>query len=200
MPNESDIREARLEKLKALLSKCDELFGVPVLVIAQNWKDDVPMRGNMTAYAYPKLGIAKARIMLREKFLQSEYDYLIMLDDDCALYGDRKAGQDYLKKLESTDYAFRTPMSLKLFGISKKIYSQIEMPDISPEDDEGYEDIAFCKILTAKFPTENEVIECCVDEASTSFLDGYSTWSRRQVDYPLNERKTDAYVQRILNQ
>lgn len=200
LPDELSIRQERLKKLKELISKCNEIFDIPIIVIAQNWKNDVPAYKNLTAYYYPKLGIAKARIQLREKFLQSDYDYLIMLDDDCKLFGTREAGQDYLNSLDGREYAFRSPLSLKLFAISQKAYSQIEMPDISPEDNEGYEDIAFYKILTAKFPVENEIIECCIDEVSISFLDKYSTWARGYIDYPLNERKTNEYVQKILNQ
>ena len=40
-------------------------------------------------YSYNnKLGITGARKKLREIFINSEYDYLIMLDDDNRIYGE----------------------------------------------------------------------------------------------------------------
>ena len=45
------------------------------------------------------LGIIQARIKLREEFLASNFDYMIMLDDDSKIIG--HDGSVYLKEIES---------------------------------------------------------------------------------------------------
>ena len=75
------------------------------------------------------------------------------------------------------------------------------MPDISPENNEGYEDIAFSEILVAKFPIKKKEILTHIYERSTSFLDKNSTWAngKNNIDYSLNMKKTKEYIQNILN-
>lgn len=36
LPDAPEIRKARLEKLNNLLKKCDEIFKLPIIIIAQN--------------------------------------------------------------------------------------------------------------------------------------------------------------------
>jgi len=61
-----------------------------VIIIAQNWGDTMPTQIDsvVTLHKYKsKLGITGARRALRNAFLSSEYDYMIMLDDDIVLTG-----------------------------------------------------------------------------------------------------------------
>lgn len=36
LPPDQDIRSQRLEKLNKLITKCDEIFKLPIIIIAQN--------------------------------------------------------------------------------------------------------------------------------------------------------------------
>ena len=84
----------RLCLLLNLLSKCYNLFQLPVIIIAQNWKSELVRVPWATIYRYDdKLGIVNARKELRRVFLESDYDNLIMLDDDSIIKGNDEAAQ-----------------------------------------------------------------------------------------------------------
>lgn len=144
-------RRSRVNLLNETIKSCDESFDLPIIIIAQNWKDDkVELSKNCIVYHYEKLGIPLARNTLRQKFLESGFDYLIMLDDDCVLSGN---GEGYLKELdENPNCVFIKYINqLKLFAISKHIYSQVEMPNVDAEKNEGVEDEIFINIMKIKF-------------------------------------------------
>ena len=76
----NDLREKRRERLRALLVQLNNYFKMPIIIIAQNWiQDDLKIFEGLTnqkiyVYTYPKLGITNARIILRDKFLESDFD------------------------------------------------------------------------------------------------------------------------------
>ena len=94
------MRNSREENIQNLFTKLDELFpDQPIIIIKQNWKNFNPSTNHkIIEYNYDRLGILKARKVLREKFLSSEFDYMIMLDDDCKIIGSDSSG--YLKQIE----------------------------------------------------------------------------------------------------
>ena len=100
-------RLTRFIKLKELIKKCNNIFDVPIIIIAQNWDDSNINSikidtGKVIIYNYKnKLGITGARRMLRKYFLESKFDYLIMLDDDSVLVGNYSDGRKYLKQIEN---------------------------------------------------------------------------------------------------
>ena len=85
------IRDERLEKIKSLLNECSLYFpSIDIIIISQNYKDYFPEvnSNKIILYSYKnKLGILNARKKLREIFINSDYDYLIMMDDDIKLTG-----------------------------------------------------------------------------------------------------------------
>ena len=126
-PNDPKIRPIRIARLDALLQRCSQVLDLPILIVAQNWQD-YQIKSNCSkiiVYSYKgRLGIVGARRKLREIFLNSEYDYLIMLDDDAELRGDKALFDRFLKELESNPDGFckiKDNTLLQLFSISKEI-------------------------------------------------------------------------------
>lgn len=153
LPNEENTRKARAERINQVISKCDELFNLPIIIVAQNWKeaDDIKTSSNCIVYHYEKLGIPVARNTLRDLFLKSNYEYLIMLDDDCLIHGNDAT--EYINEIEEhpDGFGFLYLKQLKLCAISKYVYSQVEMPNIDAEKNEGTEDTIFFTVLKYQF-------------------------------------------------
>ena len=178
LPN-NETREIRQKKLEELLVKCDSLFNLPAMIIAQNWDSTVKITSNCAVFHYDKLGITGARKTLREKFLNSSYDYLIMLDDDAELVGTKEDAQKYLKQIDKNpnSVGIFKKLLLKLFAISKTIMSQVEYEDINPENGEGFEDMIFIEKCKKKFPNNYFIFERNgLDDISNSGNDPHSTW------------------------
>lgn len=131
----------------------------------------------MKVIHYPKpLGITGARKELRKVFLESDYDYLIMLDDDCELEG--YSGAKYLRQIESNPGCFIefNKTLLKLFAISREVFMKLDYDDISPEKGEGFEDRIFVNKLRNRFPSQRRTFQDTgIDQHSDSTGDELST-------------------------
>ena len=128
-----------------------------MIIIAQNWKDFKIEAPNVQIFSYEKLGILKARKILRQHFLDSQFDYMIMADDDMVMVGDPK---ELLEGMENHPDGFAyceddkgepLPAQLNLFAISKFIYTQQPMVNIDPQKGEGVEDNIFTHLLRYKW-------------------------------------------------
>lgn len=183
LPDNKKIREKRVEKLKQLILKCDQLFNLPILVITQNWKDINIESNNLIKYNYNQpLGIMQARNILREKFLDSPYDYIILLDDDSEIKG--TSAQKYLEQIKSNPDCFIEfqKSRLKLFAISKHCFNKVQF-EIQPEKEEGFEDRLFLDRLKEKLPEKRRCFQNTgLEETSLCSNDIYSTWHTTQ-DY-----------------
>jgi hypothetical protein len=182
LPNDST-RKTRQERLEKLLVECDKLFNLPVMIIAQGWDSTVKTTANSIVYNYEKLGITGARKKLREKFLESNYDYLIMLDDDAELVGTLKASKSYLQQIDEHNGSvgiFKSAL-LKLFAIPKAIMEHVEYDNIEAEKGEGFEDVVFIEKCKSKFPNNYFTFKRNgLDDQSNSGNDKYSTWWKGQ--------------------
>lgn len=152
-----EMRRERSRRCSELLYKLEELWPtIDIMIIAQNWKNYEPpiTKNSLTVYTYDKLGILGARKELRRKFLNSPYDYLIMLDDDAIIKTDNPQG--YLDEIDKhpqgVGFIKKTSAPLNLCAISKYIYNQIDMPDIDAEKGQGFEDDIFTAMCFAQFP------------------------------------------------
>lgn len=126
LPENNEAREQRKTLITNLVKKCNEVFPkIPVWVIAQNWKDFSVE--NATIFAFDKLGINGARQKLKDKFIGSVYDHLIMFDDDCILTMDEIDAKLYLQELsENSGKACSfISRSLKLFSIPKSLFMSV---------------------------------------------------------------------------
>ena len=187
-----ETRKERSRRFRELLFKLEELWSdVDIMIIAQNWQDfELPEIKNTTiVYNYNKLGILGARRELRKRFLASNYDYLIMLDDDAMVNSaDPQAYLDEIDRHPNGVGAIRKHSSpLQLFAISKTIYTAVDMPDIDAEKGQGFEDDVFVAKCFSEFPGEAYMFPSgIVSETSFKYIgEGKcpSTWA--------NEKKYD---------
>lgn len=188
LPSDESVRKKRLTKLNNLLIQCDNLFKLPIVIIAQNWENVKLSKlenSKLIIYNYKNpLGITGARRALREKFINSEFDYLIMLDDDSELSGTEDGVKDYLNQIESHPdmYGVFKSMLLKLFAISKEVYKLIDFPDLDAVKGDFFEDMYLIMALNKKYPHKKFTFRRngLLNENSNSASDPLSTWYHHQ--------------------
>lgn len=152
-----EMRRERSRRFRELLFKLEELWpDVDIMVIAQNWQDfELPeIKNYITALHYDRLGILGARRELRKKFLESEYDYLIMLDDDGIIEADNPSL--YMEEIDKHPNGIGVirhhNCPLMLFAISKTCYSQVTfLEEFDTESNKGFDDDIFTALCFHKF-------------------------------------------------
>ena len=193
-----ETRRERSRRFRELLFKLEELWpNVDIMIIAQNWQDfELPkIKNKIIRYNYDKLGILGARRELRKQFLESGYDYLIMLDDDGMISTENPSL--YMDEIDKHPNGMgvirRVGCPLMLLAISKYVYSRIDMPDMDAENDGGFEDDLFVATCFAQLPDHCfDFPEVCVIETSFRYKgEGKcpSTWAgekKRDWDYLRN--------------
>lgn len=204
-----ETRRERSRRCSELLLKLEELWpDIDILIIAQNWKDYKPpiTSNSITIYHYDRLGILGARKELRQKFLQSTYDYLIMLDDDARIFTNNPQG--YIDEIDAHPDGIgvirMNQAPLNLCAVSKYVYTAVDMPDIDPEKSEGFEDDLFVASCFAAFPNKSFIFtKGLVEENSLNYRGPGacpSTWAReREYDWDYMRKLTDACLQSLLN-
>lgn len=181
LPDDAKKREARVDKLYKLIEACNDIFKLPFIIVAQNWKGEkfnINDDSKIINYTEP-LGIIGARQELRKIFLTSNFDYLIMLDDDCELTGTQESGIQYIKQIEEHPDMYGTwnGTLLKLFAISKEMFKQIDFGTGKVENGDYFEDILFVNTLKKKFPTKHFIFnKNDLVEKSNNYNDPNSTW------------------------
>lgn len=193
LPNDEAERNQRTDRLFKLLTQLNNYWPeTAIMIVSQNWKDtSVNNFKNIIRYEYTNgLGILAARKALREHFLNSNFDYLIMLDDDAVIsMKNKRSAQKYLNELDEHPDGFcflpgtgildYYDAPLNMCAISKSIYSKEQMVDIDPQKKEGYEDSIFATLLHYKY-SEYEFIPTaaitCVHFKNEDYKIA-STWS-----------------------
>ena len=169
--NNMQARIKRITRFTQLINHINKLWPqLDILIIAQNWKDyKLPIiRNNIIKFDFENgLGILNARRLLRHKFLELNYDYIIMLDDD-AIINDcsQEIADKYLEEIDKhpnmfcfihskihwhtcDDYAMAP---LNLCAISRFIYEKEDLPQVELEKQEALEDDIFAVLLHLKYP------------------------------------------------
>ena len=168
-------RASRIEQVQKTFDQLGELFPtLPIMIIAQNWQDaQFAIKNQIIMYKYADgLGILGARKELRKRFLQSQYDYLIMVDDDIMIHSDSKETiKEYLRRIDNNPIGFAcvkkdnsvsnrrsnhsyqpyAMAELNLCTISRFIYEQEPMVEIDATKGECYEDGVFSALLHYKW-------------------------------------------------
>lgn len=158
-PDSEPARTQRVNRLNNMFVQLKDIFGddIKYMIVAQNWKDyQLPEFVHADIFKYDKLGIIGARKKLGEHFIQSDYDYLIMCDDDIVLKtSDTFTKEYFFDELNRHPEGFvflQYGWSLTFCAISKYIYSKSPILDIDPEKGEGYEDTVWPYLLHYKYP------------------------------------------------
>ncbi|MDY2735093.1 glycosyltransferase family 2 protein [Intestinibacter sp.] len=183
LPDNQAIRSQRFLMLVNLLKDCFK-FNLPIMIIAQNWAPQEldALQDKCIIKTYPKLGIVGARNELRKQFIESEFDYLIMLDDDCILKLNQTGITEYLAEIDAHPSGageFRNTL-LKLYAISKDLLQQVDFDEnISAETGVGFEDTVFVNKVRKKFKDKVYTFKCRgnnINEVSLYTKDPLSTW------------------------
>ena len=150
---------------------------VDIMILAQEGRtEDIDavkqIADNIIIYSYEKLGILKARKTLRQKFLETNYGWIIMGDDDMIISISRepsleencKAFLDGIYahpqgfgfvKCETGDRWYpQIPYksaTLNLAVVSRYIYEKEDMVPYNIEIGEGCEDVIFPYLLHVKY-------------------------------------------------
>ena len=198
------IRDYRIKLISNLLNSCSKIFpGIDIIIVAQNYKDFIPTSNNRIILLNfkDKLGIHGARKTLREYFINSNYDYLITLDDDSKLSGTKENGDKYLSLLESNPSKFGIMNwdrgQLILFAISKYLYSKIEYPKETCEGGEIFEDIYISNICKYLCPNYINLKESGI---SIGWDDSTSTWwDREKYNIKRMNIRTNEVISRDIN-
>ena len=167
LPDKEPDRTQRKERINKLFKQLETLWpDIPILVVAQNWKNFKPVntKNPQLIKQYEPLGILKARKTLRQEFLNTEFKYIIMFDDDAIIECSNKdLPQKYLTEIEAHPLGFAflkgknniynpyAAAQLNLCAISRAIYEQEDMVDIDPQKGEGFEDCVFATLLHYKY-------------------------------------------------
>lgn len=199
-------RKARQERLNRTFKQILNLWpDAEFLVIAQNWGDYKPPKEvtNIEIVKKVKLGILGARKALREEFLKTDYDYLIMCDDDILLQVEKTFTPEYfMEELEKHPEGYMfiqcNGFALTFCAISRWIYERVPMVDIDPEKEEGYEDVVFPAMLRYKYP-DNQFITYGIRfvQHQSTYSEGLkSTWNKGK-DHGKLRKLSNWYIERF---
>lgn len=212
IPDKEPDRSLRKERLNRMFTQITDIFGdVDWLIVAQNWKEykQPDFIKNIKIRNKDKLGILGARKELRRFFLDEDYDYLIMLDDDIILKTNDNFSKEYFfGELNNHPDGFvflKYGWSLTFCAISRYIYEREDMVDIDPEKGEGYEDVVFPFLLHFKYPTNEFILHGIefVQHLNENRKELPSTWSRNAINKGITHQKlllaTNFHVNRFKN-
>jgi len=181
LPDDPELREIRKSRLLSLLKQCDDWFKIPIIIVAQNWGQDIDLKVNnskLIVYRYKnRLGITGARLALVDKFLSSSYDRIIFMDDDMVLNNPEEVHK-YLTLLGDKDFYYIPGWLCNFCSISRHGLSIVNFdPNTSAENLTGFEDWLFLQTCIKKL--SNGKINCKLGRGvRRNYLDDkYSTWN-----------------------
>lgn len=105
-------RQNRKNRFLSLLAQLNHYWPeLPIIIIAQNWGQEniIPPKyiEKIDVFYYDKpLGILKARQLLREKFLETNYEQLIMFDDDAIIATTDEYAQKFIQACDDHPKGF----------------------------------------------------------------------------------------------
>lgn len=159
-PNKELDRKLRIDRFNRLLKQLEEYFPTtPLLVIAQNWGDYSPkLPKNSKVISFENgLGILGARKELFKQFKSTDYNYIVLFDDDAIIKTTKETCDEYLKIMENNPngFCFLQYEASQLSGcaLSKSIVEKEDMVNVDASKREGYEDTIYAHLLKYKYPT-----------------------------------------------
>lgn len=173
------------------------MFELPIIIIAQNWKPgEVRMDNSITVYSYDKLGITGARKELRQKFLESEYDKIIMFDDDFEMLTTVQQVKEFLNICARNDVVKYKDFLLNGFCVTKDILKEVEYKDVSAENGEGFEDWILVSMIQNKHKVVTVTnLQLAMHQRAEMVEDKYSTWITAETDKNGMDKATRAILE-----
>ena len=159
-PNKEPLRTNRKLAFNNLLHILDTYFKLPIVIIAQNWRDEdfnLEYYSNaIKIYSYKvPLGVTGANVILREKLLLENYDYFIHLDDDINIICDKYTVDNYFNEIDSHPNMFGQLKKYQLCAISKymlEIMNWDYIKDMESWRGEIWEDLAYINTWKTIYP------------------------------------------------
>ena len=193
-----DNRKQRQTVLVDLIKSCSVIFpGIDIFIIAQNWNDfTVESSSNkITLFKYGKLGISGARNKLRDWFISSEYDYLIMFDDDTILIGNKQNGDRFLSLLKDDSFGIYDWYRRQLcgFAISKSLFKIVEYPKETAENGEIFEDTYLSNICKYHCPDYADLTKSGI-KIKENWNIKSTWWDNKKYDLKQMEVNTDNLI------
>lgn len=184
LPDKESTRKVRIKRLNNLLSILNTTFKLPIIIIAQNWKDaDIKLDNVTLIKHYDKLGITLARETLRKVFCnETNYSHIICLDDDFELSNDPKLALIYKYVIKSYPDKFieYENFLMNLASFPRDIFEQNEFDiDIDPEKGTGFEDWIYMSKLKNKYSDRYRKVKdygLSIKKRSELVDDIYSSW------------------------
>ena len=111
-------------------------------------------------------------------FLNTDYDYLIMFDDDCEQVGNHIDGLHFLDQIRThpDGWGYTRDWLLKPFAISKAIYSQIDVRNVDLSWGEASEDALLWLGCRLHYPDKAFKFSGRLKDNSVFGWDPNSTW------------------------
>lgn len=205
-PDKEDTRIERTTRFINLLSTLDQYFKLPIVIIAQNWKDfSLPEYSNtIYLYKYSRgLGITKARTILRDKLLNKDFDYFIFLDDDSKIICNSNGIKNYFNEIDVHPKMVGkfNGYWLRLLAISREMLKLMDFDFIENKEasrGEIWEDVAYLATYQRLYPqrffnfSKKDIDE--ISEVSRS--DPHSTWYKKEFG---NEIQIRLLTRKIIN-
>ena len=191
LPDDEEARGVRISRLNDLIYTCNRIFKLPIIIIAQNWKDsdNINITPNCTVVFRNKLGITVARETLRQYFVKkTDYSNMICLDDDFELTKNEKPARLYLNYIKSNrdkliEYEnYLMNLCVMPRNVAEKFEFDIK---ISPEDGTGFEDWIYIAMLQRNHPELYKKVKSLNLPAKSRkelVEDKYSTWITSETD------------------
>ena len=200
LPDDKAVRNIRINRLNNLIETLNDVFNLPIIIIAQNWKNSEIILENVDIIKYyDKLGITKARETLRQVFCkETKYSNIICLDDDFELSDNPKFAKVYLRVIENNKdkLIIYENFLMNLAVFPRKIFEQNPFDlNIDPEKGTGYEDWIYISNLQEKYDYR-KIKDYGLSKKKRSELvnDEYSTWITKNT----NKSKIDDASRQII--
>lgn len=191
LPSDRKTRNVRISRLNNLINTLDKTFNLPIIIIAQNWKDnEIKLTDNVKVIKYyDKLGITLARETLRQVFSdETEYSHIMCLDDDFEISDNPKLAQIYKYCIKSnpTSILIYENFLMNLAVFPRYVFESTQYDlDLDPEKGTGYEDWIYVSSLQKKFPKNYKKVKdfgLSVHKRSELINDEYSTWITKETN------------------
>lgn len=168
-------KEARKSVFNAEIKALNATLNLPILIVAQNYaeEDKEIFTDNCDVDYYGRLGVLKARQILRYKFLAAGYDYMIVFDDD-EIIEDHGIATKYLETIyDNPDkYIHYHHTFLRACAISRFIMERIPFVPVDAQKLEGWDDALYIECVKKlypdrfmRFPKDSGFV-CKIDESN----------------------------------